>query len=388
MSETKENSDKSGAGGIRKPAAAPRRADTSGRVQQNLSKGQVHTVVVERKPVRKFTPPGGVKTEAVPGKPAGATGAASRPTGVPGRPAGRAQGQGPGKGLSTGEMDKRAQAVLVERKRAEEEAQRRAIEDAKRHAEEAARVRVEAEARQKAEAEAKAAGVELPPLPPTPPPAPVTAAPASPVTAPPASTTAAPAPRPRDDQGRPSTTSRPGFSRPGGPSARPGSAPAARAGAPVVPAEPAPPKGGLVTALRRPRPDDKTMAEEEESNKRKGGPGVKAPRSPVKTDERRTSGRLTVDKLLNDEQRERSLASLRRKREREARQRSGVQQSREKIVREVIVPEVITIQELANRMTEKAVDVIRLLMKQGAMHKINDAIDADTAELIVTEFGN
>ncbi len=96
----------------------------------------------------------------------------------------------------------------------------------------------------------------------------------------------------------------------------------------------------------------------------------------------------TVDKLLNEEQRERSLASLRRKRERDARRASGVQQSREKIVREVIIPEVITIQELANRMSEKAVDVIRLLMKQGAMHKINDVIDADTAELIVTEFGH
>ncbi len=390
MSETKENSDKSGAGGIRKPAAAPRRADSSGRVQQNLSKGQVHTVVVERvKPKRNFSAPGAPKTDAaVAGKPAAAIGSAPRPTGIPGRPSGRPQGQAPSKGgLSNNEKDKRAQAVLIERDRAEKEAQRHTIEEAKRQAEEAERARVEAEARQKAEAEAKAAGIELPPLAPTPPPAPVAAATASPtpVTAP---TTAAPVARGPDDQARPSSTSRPPFARPGGPSPRPGTAPTARAGAPVVPAEPAPPKGGLVTALRRPRPDDKTMAEEEESNKRKGGPGVKAPRSPVKPDERRTSGRLTVDKLLNDEQRERSLASLRRKREREARQRSGVQQSREKIVREVIVPEVITIQELANRMTEKAVDVIRLLMKQGAMHKINDAIDADTAELIVTEFGH
>ncbi len=57
-------------------------------------------------------------------------------------------------------------------------------------------------------------------------------------------------------------------------------------------------------------------------------------------------------------------------------------------MREVIIPEVITIQDLANRMTERAVDVIRLLMDQGAMHKINDAIDADTAELIVREFGH
>ena len=57
-------------------------------------------------------------------------------------------------------------------------------------------------------------------------------------------------------------------------------------------------------------------------------------------------------------------------------------------MREVIIPEVITIQELANRMTERAVDVIKFLMRQGEMHKINDVIDADTAELIVQEFGH
>ena len=66
----------------------------------------------------------------------------------------------------------------------------------------------------------------------------------------------------------------------------------------------------------------------------------------------------------------------------------GIPQNREKIVREVVIPEVITIQELANRMTERAVDVIKYLMKEGAMHQINDVVDADTAELIVQEFGH
>ncbi len=66
----------------------------------------------------------------------------------------------------------------------------------------------------------------------------------------------------------------------------------------------------------------------------------------------------------------------------------GIPQNREKIVREVVIPEVITIQELANRMTERAVDVIKYLMKEGEMHKINDVVDADTAELIVQEFGH
>ncbi len=66
----------------------------------------------------------------------------------------------------------------------------------------------------------------------------------------------------------------------------------------------------------------------------------------------------------------------------------GIQQPRDKIVREVIIPEVITIQELSNRMSERAVDLIKLLMKDGAMHKITDVIDSDTAELIVSEFGH
>ena len=66
----------------------------------------------------------------------------------------------------------------------------------------------------------------------------------------------------------------------------------------------------------------------------------------------------------------------------------GLPQVREKITREVIIPEAITIQELSNRMTERAVDLIKYLMKQGDMHKITDVIDADTAELIVQEFGH
>ena len=61
---------------------------------------------------------------------------------------------------------------------------------------------------------------------------------------------------------------------------------------------------------------------------------------------------------------------------------------KEKLIREVVIPEAITIQELANRMSERAVDVIRLLMKQGAMHKITDVIDADTAQLIAEEMGH
>ena len=129
-------------------------------------------------------------------------------------------------------------------------------------------------------------------------------------------------------------------------------------------------------------------ADDDQRSKKKGGLNKPA-KSPVKAgEERRERIKLTINNAFDEAQRERSLASLRRKREREKLRQAGVVQPRDKVMREVIIPEVITIQELANRMTERSVDVIKLLMGQGAMHKINDVIDADTAELIVREFGH
>jgi translation initiation factor IF-2 len=87
-----------------------------------------------------------------------------------------------------------------------------------------------------------------------------------------------------------------------------------------------------------------------------------------------------------EEERTRSVASFRRRVQRL--KGFGQQEQKEKISREVILPETITIQELANRMSERGVDVIKLLMKQGQMHKITDVIDADTAELIAVELGH
>ena len=84
--------------------------------------------------------------------------------------------------------------------------------------------------------------------------------------------------------------------------------------------------------------------------------------------------------------RERSIASFRRRTQRLKGHASN--EPKEKLIREVVIPEAINIQELANRMSERAVDVIRLLMKQGAMHKITDVIDADTAQLIAEEMGH
>jgi translation initiation factor IF-2 len=122
------------------------------------------------------------------------------------------------------------------------------------------------------------------------------------------------------------------------------------------------------------------------------GPGgamrpAAAPKTTHKPAAQKQRGRLTVTTALDmDDVRERSIASFRRRTQRLKGHASN--EPREKLVREVTIPEAITIQELANRMSERAVDVIRLLMKQGAMHKITDVIDADTAQLIAEEMGH
>src|SRR5471032_1825823 len=124
---------------------------------------------------------------------------------------------------------------------------------------------------------------------------------------------------------------------------------------------------------------------------RRGPGGVVRPAVPPKTTAKpapaKQRGRLTLVTALNaDDVRERSIASFRRRTQRLKGHQSN--EPKEKLIREVVIPEAINIQELANRMSERAVDVIRLLMKQGAMHKITDVIDADTAQLIAEEMGH
>src|SRR3984893_13460549 len=122
------------------------------------------------------------------------------------------------------------------------------------------------------------------------------------------------------------------------------------------------------------------------------GPGgairpAAAPKTTAKPAPQKQRGRLTLVTALNaDDVRERSIASFRRRTQRLNGHASN--EPKEKLVREVVIPEAINIQELANRMSERAVDVIRLLMKQGAMHKITDVIYADTAQLIAEEMGH
>jgi translation initiation factor IF-2 len=149
------------------------------------------------------------------------------------------------------------------------------------------------------------------------------------------------------------------------------------------------------TALR-PGVRPQLEAEEEEAPKFRRGPGgamrpappPKRPTRAAQTATERPRGRLTLVNALNtDDVRERSAASFHRREQRRHKAMMG-NEPREKISREVTIPEAITIQELANRMSERSVDVIKYLMKQGQMATINDVIDADTAQLIAEELGH
>ncbi len=147
-----------------------------------------------------------------------------------------------------------------------------------------------------------------------------------------------------------------------------------------------------VPAARAPGIAADISDEDEGPRQIRRGPGgalrpAAAPKTTAKPAPQKQRGRLTLVTALNaDDVRERSIASFRRRTQRLKGHQSN--EPKEKLVREVIIPEVINIQELANRMSERAVDVIRLLMKQGAMHKITDVIDADTAQLIAEEMGH
>jgi len=148
-------------------------------------------------------------------------------------------------------------------------------------------------------------------------------------------------------------------------------------------------KVAALTAAGKVKPEEET---EEETPARRGlRVEVKKVPTPVKRDEpRRRTGKLTITKVLNegDDERQRSLASVRRQREREKQRALQMMQEQTKIVREVVVPEHITVQELANRMAERGADVIKSLMRMGVMATINQPLDADTAELVVAEFGH
>jgi translation initiation factor IF-2 len=134
---------------------------------------------------------------------------------------------------------------------------------------------------------------------------------------------------------------------------------------------------------------------EESDDRRRSTPGHRpvAPK-PAATrgrgDQRRGGGKMSVTQALDTEgsERQRSVAAFRRRTEKEKRAMMGSAQSQAKVLREVTLPEAITVQDLASRMAERGADVIKALMKMGVMATINQTIDADTAELIIGEFGH
>jgi len=283
--------------------------------------------------------------------------------------------------LSSSEMDARRRALqdavirdAEDRKRAEAEAIRRAEEEKRREIErlESERRQAEEDARRKAEAEAKAkAEAEARKREP--------AAPVRPAAARPSGD------RPSGDRSGGQNRGPAGQNRPNqGGYNRTGGAPAPRdinAEAPLADKKPT-----QQVLNRKPQNDD-------DDDRRGAGvrrnvpakPEVRATK-PTKAEEDRRRGKLTLNSNLEDEGRSRSLSAMRRRQEKF--KRSQMQEVREKISREVTIPETITIQELAQRMTERAVDIIKYLMKQGQMMKPGDVIDSDLAQLIAEEFGH
>ena len=296
-----------------------------GSVKQSFSHGRTKNVVVETKRKKVVVP----KPGSAPAKPAGspALGDPSR------RPA----------GISDAEMERRlralqaakireveeaAQRVAEEKAREEERERRRAEAEAKereeREREEALRLKAEEEERKAREAELRAQRKEE-----------VRAKPV-----------AKPAP------------------------ADPAAAEAAAARAAT--------KGVSNTGPRKTDRDrdDRNATPDRNSKAAKGG------------DEGRRAGKLSLSDIEGEGGRQRSLAAMKRKQEKARQKAMGFGQKAEKMVRDVQLPETIVVSELAIRMAERAADVIKALMKMGMMVTANQAIDADTAELIIEEFGH
>src|SRR5690606_28790502 len=331
MSDTKD--DKTQGVNSKKTLTLKRPGSEQGTVRQNFSHGRSKAVVVETKK-RKFSLPGEKQESPAPTvtlKPRAPQAAPTTPATTPQAP--RPAPTQPRGGmvlntLSSEEMEARRRALQDSRLREVEE-RKRAAEEAARRAEEEERRRKEQEesARRQAEEEARLAAE-------------------------------AEAKRRAEEEAK------------------------RRAPAEEKPKVAAPAKPVVV--------DD-----DDEDERRRGAAAVKrgpvkpeaAPKPVKKPEGDRRRGKLTLTSALSgDEGRGRSLSSMRRRQEKF--KRSMINEPREKISREVVIPETITLQELAQRMAERAVDLVKFFMKQGQMMKPGDVIDADTAELVAVEFGH
>ena len=144
------------------------------------------------------------------------------------------------------------------------------------------------------------------------------------------------------------------------------------------------------TPQRREFGDQKGPRPASPSTRKKDRDGDERSSGRGRGDEGRRSGKLTLSQALDGGERshQKSMAAMKRKQERARQKALGQTQEREKIVREVQVPEAIIVSELANRMAERSAEVVKSLMKMGMMVTQNQVIDADTAELIIEEFGH
>ncbi len=393
--------------GMRAPLGVKRTVET-GQVKQSFSHGRSNTVIVETKRARVLRRPGEPEPvqEAAPA-PAPAPVAAPAPQARAPEPAPRP--------VPSNLSPQERQALLLrqaeeQRMQTQEETRRRAESDRLRAADEE---RARAEARAKADAEAKAAPAPAPtPAPaPEPAPAPIAAPVAAPVAAESAPTPVAPAP-----VAAPVAAPVPAPT-PAPVAARPAPAPAPTPAPPPIveltrdPSMPAPRRFSPVARPERPPPPPPKPVEAPApaatattAAARPGATGANAPAGGIrrdavpsrpqqrdrKGDDRRTSGKLTVNRALGDGDgaRARSLAALKRAREKERRGSGGPREPQAKQVRDVVVPESITVQELANRMAEKGADLVKTLFKMGMPVTMTQTIDQDTAELLVTEFGH
>ncbi|WP_040617908.1 translation initiation factor IF-2 [Roseovarius nubinhibens] len=153
---------------------------------------------------------------------------------------------------------------------------------------------------------------------------------------------------------------------------------AAAAASAAVPDEPAAARGAPAKQAQPARKQDNKTDRNERPARGKG------------RDDGRRSGKLTLNQALSGGEggRQKSLAAMKRKQERARQKAMGGNEAREKVVREVKLPEAIVVSELANRMAERVSDVVKALMQNGMMVTQNQSIDADTAELIIEEFGH
>jgi translation initiation factor IF-2 len=374
----------------------------AGSVRQSFSHGRSKVVQVEvvkkRAPV-PGTPPATLRAPTPPARPGAPRPATSGGPAKPGSAPSRGPAPSAGRPLTAGELATR-QRVLEENRRVEAQREREqreqqalmvrsAAEEAARRAEDESRQREEDEAEARAaQQEAQRAAREAARNPqPAATPAPAESA----VAAVPAAA-AAPASAPRP--------AAPEAPRPAAPRVTPLAARATQ-GPAVRPTNPPPSSAPAARLSLNPRARGEEEDDRRGPARRPGGftspGGVKRPmalpvkKTPLAGGRREGGSRIDVAAAMDGEdERSRSMASVRRARERERRQQelARLRAGQERVVRDVIIPENITVQELANRMAARGGEVVKALFRMGVMATLTQSIDADTAELVAQEFGH